>query len=150
MTMVPLVLVVDDAPDSGDLYRRSLEAGRDGPSTATVEVVPDGAVAIQRMRDLTAPRPDLVILDLSMPERGGHEVLAVMRTAPRLVSVPVVVFTSSAARGDVELSYGLGANCHVVKPADADRHMEVIRQIEDFWLHTATLPPTTALLPAGG
>ena len=146
VTMTPVVLVVDDDPDSVDLYRQSLETGRAGSSEATVEVVPNGALAIRRMHDLTAPRPDLVILDLSMPERGGHEVLAVMRTVPRLLGVPVVVFTASAGPGDVELSYGLGANCHVVKPADADRHLEVIRQIEDFWLHTATLPPAMAAL----
>jgi CheY-like chemotaxis protein len=149
MTMVPLVLVVDDAPDSDELYRRSLDAGRDGPSAATVEVVPDGVGAIRRLRDPAAPLPVLVILDLSMPERGGHEVLAVMRSSPRLLAVPVVVFTASAVPGDIELSYGLGANCHVVKPADPDRHLEVIRQIEDFWLHTATLPPAAAPAPVG-
>jgi chemotaxis family two-component system response regulator Rcp1 len=145
--MVPVMLVVDDDPGSADLYRRSLGDGRDGPSAVTLEVVDDGSGAIRRLRDTTEPRPDLVILDISMPGRGGHEVLAVMRSEPRLFSVPVVVFTSSAAQGDVELSYGLGANCHVVKPSDPVRHLEVVRQIEDFWLHTATLPPTRALVP---
>jgi chemotaxis family two-component system response regulator Rcp1 len=142
-----MVLVVDDDPDSADLYRRSLYDGRDGPSTAALEVVADGSSAIRRLSDTTAPRPDLVILDVSMPGRGGHEVLAIMRSEPRLFSVPVVVFSSSAAQGDVELSYGLGANCHVVKPADGARHLEVLRQIEDFWLHTVTLPPVRAPLP---
>jgi two-component system, chemotaxis family, response regulator Rcp1 len=142
MTTVPVVLVVDDDRDSPDLYRRSLDDGRDGPSAATLEVVADGAAAIRRLKDPAAPRPGLVILDMSMPGRGGHDILAVMRADPRLYSVPAVVFTSSTHPSDVELSYGLGANCHVIKPADPVRHLEVVRQIEDFWLHTATLPVT--------
>jgi two-component system, chemotaxis family, response regulator Rcp1 len=149
MTMVPVVLVVDDDPNSAALYRQSLEEGQDRPGAAALEVVADGSTAIRRLNDTTAARPDLVILDISMPGRGGHEVLAVMRSAARLFSVPVVVFSSSAAQGDVELSYGLGANCHVVKPADPVHRLEVVRQIQSFWLRVVTLPPTPPL-PAGG
>ena len=66
--------------------------------------------------------------------------LAEMKADERFKHIPVVVLTTSAAEKDVLESYGLHANCYVVKPLDLDRFIEVVKSVEDFWLCLVRLP----------
>lgn len=54
--------------------------------------------------------------------------------------IPVVVLSTSRAETDVLRTYDLHANCYVVKPADLDEFIDVVKSIEHFWLKSATLP----------
>src|SRR5438445_8502073 len=63
------------------------------------------------------PIPSLVLLDLKMPKRSGMDVLQWLRAQPVLRCLPVVIFSSSPHRHDIERAYRLGANAFVVKPA---------------------------------
>jgi chemotaxis family two-component system response regulator Rcp1 len=112
-----------------------------------LETRADGAGALRRLLDESAHLPDLVVLDLNLPGRGGHDVLKAMRGNPRLRRLPVIIFSSSSAAEDVRSSYDLGANCYVTKPHGLTRYFEVVRGIEDFWLSTAVLPPADAAPP---
>jgi CheY-like chemotaxis protein len=89
-------------------------------------------------------RPDLVLLDLEMPRMPGREVLAAMRADEDLATMPVVIFSSSAAGPDVEESYRLAANSYVSKPIELDDFLEVVRSIEEYWLTVARLPGRAA------
>jgi CheY-like chemotaxis protein len=80
------------------------------------------------------PRPALVVLDLNLPRRSGLEVLGELKADPDLHTIPVVVLTTSQAQADIARSYELHANAYVIKPFDADRFAEAIRQIDDFFL----------------
>jgi CheY-like chemotaxis protein len=103
----------------------------------------DEALAVLRQRGehSGAARPQLILLDLDLPGRGGHEVLAEIKADPDLRSIPVVVLTTSDAEHDVVLSYDLHANAVITKPADFDRFAEVVGQIGEFYLGTVLLPP---------
>jgi CheY-like chemotaxis protein len=85
-------------------------------------------------------RPDLVLLDLNLPKRDGRQVLADVKTDPDLRRIPVVVLTTSEAEEDVLRSYDLHANAYVTKPVDFDRFVEVIRQIDNFFISVVRLP----------
>lgn len=85
--------------------------------------------------------PDIIILDMNLPRASGKEMLSIIRNDDRLKRIPVFVFTSSKADKDILESYNLGANCYISKPFDALKFMEVIRQIEYFWIDIAVLPP---------
>jgi CheY-like chemotaxis protein len=87
-----------------------------------------------------APRPDLVLLDLNLPRRDGREVLAEIKADERLRTIPVVILTTSEAEEDVLRSYALHANAYVTKPVDFDRFIDVVRQIDEFFVTVVKLP----------
>ncbi|MGW6454290.1 response regulator, partial [Isoptericola sp. NPDC055063] len=87
-----------------------------------------------------APTPDLILLDLNLPRMDGREVLAAVKADERLKHIPVVVLTTSEAEEDVLRSYSLHANAYVTKPVDFDRFIQVVRQIDDFFVTVVRLP----------
>ena len=107
-------------------------------------VVTDGVQAMQYLRRegeyADAPRPDLILLDLNLPRKDGREVLAEIKGDPQLATIPVVVLTTSHAEEDVLRSYQLHANAYVTKPVDFERFIEVVRQIDEFFVTVVKLP----------
>ena len=87
------------------------------------------------------PAPDLVLLDLKMPKMDGAEVLRQMKAAPGVKRIPVVILTSSKEEGDRAMSYDCGANSYLVKPVSFDGFLEVVKQIDDYWLTLNVGPP---------
>jgi len=136
------LLLVEDNP--GDV-RLTMEALKDGEVNHNLTVVKDGQEAIADLRRqgkyANAARPDLVLLDLNLPRKGGLEVLAEIKEDPDLKSIPVVVLTTSQAAQDVRRAYELHANCYIVKPVDLDQFMSVVQAIKSFWLGVVMLPP---------
>jgi CheY-like chemotaxis protein len=108
-------------------------------------VVEDGQEALTFLRRegkyADAPRPELVLLDLSLPKKSGLEVLSEIKTNPGLKRIPVVVLTTSKAEEDVIKSYDLNANSYVTKPVDLYQFIKILKSIGDFWLTVAELPP---------
>ena len=86
------------------------------------------------------PVPDLILLDLNLPRKDGREVLAEVKADEELSPIPVVVLTTSKAEEDVLRSYKLHANAYVTKPVDFDRFIEVVRQIDEFFVTVVKLP----------
>jgi CheY-like chemotaxis protein len=87
-----------------------------------------------------APRPGLILLDLNLPKMDGREVLAEIKTDEGLRSIPVVVLTTSSAEEDILRSYNTYANAYVTKPVDLLRFMDVVRQIDDFFVTVVQHP----------
>jgi CheY-like chemotaxis protein len=135
------VLLVEDDPGDVVIAREALRASR---LESHLSVVPDGVEALRYLRreDCYAEveRPDLILLDLNLPRKSGHEVLAEVKADPALRKIPVVVLTTSAAVEDVETSYDLHANVHVTKPVDFDHFSEIVKKIDDFFMTVASLP----------
>jgi SARP family transcriptional regulator, regulator of embCAB operon len=127
------VLLVEDDPADARLITEALEAGS---VPMEVDHVEDGAGALRRARQAES-RPDLVLLDVGLPDRSGLEVLAELKEDRGLRMVPVVMLTSSAAEADVARSYELHANSYVTKPLDVDDFADVVRALEAFWPLTA-------------
>lgn len=138
-----ILLVEDDENDVAFLERAFREAQIQNP----LRVARDGQEAIDYLAgsnefaDRTQhPLPCLIVLDLKMPRRSGMEVLQWLREQPVLRCIPVIVFSSSAQRYDVERAYHLGANAFVVKPPSNEKRLELARYIKGFWL-TFNEPP---------
>jgi CheY-like chemotaxis protein len=135
------VLLVEDDP--GDVLM-TREAFEDYKLKNQLHVVNDGAEAMAFLRregaHAQAPRPDLVLLDLNLPRMDGREVLQAIKSDAELASIPVVVLTTSEAEEDVLRSYSLHANAYVTKPVDFERFIEVVRQIDDFFVTVVRLP----------
>ena len=135
------VLLVEDDP--GDVLM-TREAFEDYKVHNQLHVVNDGEQAMAFLRQegeyADLPRPDLVLLDLNLPRMDGRQVLDAIKSDPELSSIPVVVLTTSEAEDDVLRSYSLHANAYVTKPVDFERFINVVRQIDDFFVSVVRLP----------
>lgn len=135
------VLLVEDDP--GDVLM-TREAFDEHKVANRLAVVSDGESAMAYLRKegpfADASTPDLVLLDLNLPRMDGREVLAAMKGDATLQSIPVVVLTTSEAEEDVLRSYALHANAYVTKPVDFQRFIDVVRQIDDFFVQVVRLP----------
>jgi len=114
--------VVDDEPDTVDMLRDALRA-----EGFRILVARNGRQALELM---TRKRPDLLLLDLMMPELGGFEVLEAMRANAELASIPVVILTARGDAEDEERGLALGARRFMSKPFDVkDLVAEVRRHV---------------------
>ncbi|HOX70740.1 MAG: response regulator [Dokdonella sp.] len=136
------ILLVED--NEGDV-RLTREALKEGRIRNRLHVVNDGEHALRFLRReqeyAEAPRPDLILLDLNLPRLDGREVLAEIKSDAELKQIPVVVLTSSRAEKDLLSAYDSHANCYITKPVGFENFMDVVRNIENFWLTIVVLPP---------
>jgi chemotaxis family two-component system response regulator Rcp1 len=136
-----VILLAEDNPGDVRLIREVLKEGK---ITNEVRVVRDGVEALEYLRRQgthhDAPRPGLLLLDLSMPRKDGREVLAEIKQDPALHRIPVVVMTSSPAEEDIAKAYDNHANCYIRKPLDFEQFTNVVRKVEHFWLAVVELP----------
>lgn len=135
------ILMVED--NDGDVFL-TMEALKAAKVANNLSVARDGVEAMDFLhrhgKYQSAPRPDLVLLDLNLPRRDGRQVLADMKSDAQLRTIPVVVLTSSRAEEDVAKAYNLQANCYIVKPVDFANLMLIVGAIESFWLTVVKLP----------
>jgi CheY-like chemotaxis protein len=135
------VLLVEDDPGDVVLITEAFEHNK---VNNRLNVVADGVEALQFLRREPpyedAKEPDLILLDLNLPRKDGREVLAEVKDDGDLRRIPVVVLTTSKAEEDVLRSYDLHANAYVTKPVDFDRFIEVVRQIDEFFVSVVKLP----------
>ena len=99
-----------------------------------------------------APRPDLILMDLNMPQMGGLAALALIKGDSDLKSIPTIIFTSTDSETDILACYFLGANCCLRKPSNWEDFDSLLASIDNFWLTRAKLPGKTsaALLATSG
>ena len=82
----------------------------------------------------SAPRPDLILLDLRLPKIDGLEVLRIVKQTESLRRLPVVILTSSDAETDIAKAYDLCANSYLVKPLDFDSFSAMMRDLGFYWI----------------
>ncbi len=141
-TPIQILLVEDNEADA----RLATEALKAAKVANCIHVVQDGVEALGYLRRqgayATAPRPDLILLDLNLPRMNGRQVLVEVKSDPDLRNIPVVVLTSSSDEENVVKSYDLHANCYIVKPVGFDGLIEVVKSLDQFWLSVVCLPPS--------
>ena len=134
------MLLIED--NRGDI-RLTREALRASFLNTQLSVVEDGEQALAFLRNLppyeTAPRPEVILLDLNLPRRNGYEVLEDIKSHRDLKRIPIIVLTTSRNPMDMQMAYDLHANCYTVKPVDLDEFTSLIQSIESYWFGTATL-----------
>ncbi len=124
------VLLVDDDPADRLLAE---EAFSEYAGVVTVHTSPDGPAALAALHDPQRPLPDVVILDLNMPEMNGFEVIAAIRSAARTRHLPVVILSTSDRSQDVARAYDLLASSYMVKSRDFPGFVKQIEHFVHFW-----------------
>ncbi len=142
---VEILIVEDNAADLMIMREALLETR----ILANIHTAANGEDAMKFLRQVgecaAAPRPHLILLDLNMPRKNGHEVLQEIKSDRLLNRIPVVILTTSQSDDDISRAYAAHANCYIRKPADFDSFCDVMRRIETFWFDTVCLsvtPPT--------
>lgn len=139
-----IVLLADDDADDCLLARDALSAGR---GQIELRVTRDGEdlmdYLLQRgaYQDAdAAPRPHLILLDLSMPRKTGFEALAEIKSIPGLKQIPIIILTTSTQDEEICRSYDLGASSFLTKPVRFETLVDVMDNIDRYWFQTVELP----------
>ncbi len=146
--MVTTLLLADDDPDDRLLVKDALQETR---WRADLHMVEDGVELMdylcRRGRYVDpgeAPPPSLILLDLRMPRKSGHQALKEIKEDPDLRRIPVVIWTTSSQEQDISLSYYVGANSYITKPASFGALVETMRVLERYWFEVVALPGETS------
>ncbi len=138
MTNEFTILLVEDNPDDVLLIQRAF---RKANLVNPISVVDDGEKAINYLAGTGEyadrarhPLPVLVLLDLKLPRKSGHEVLAWIKQHQDFKRMPVVVLTSSTETVDVNKAYDLGANSYLVKPVGFDDLFAMVKTLQPYWM----------------
>ncbi|WP_436344007.1 response regulator [Natronorubrum sp. FCH18a] len=139
------ILLVEDNPRD---IRLTHEAFKEADLDTSLQAVRDGHEALeflfQQGEYEAASYPDLVLLDLNLPRKDGHQVLKEIRDDSELSPLPVLVLTSSEAEEDIRESYELAANAYLTKPSNPDEFVSLAQAVANFWLKSVQLPPVSA------
>ena len=142
MKTKPNILIIDDSESDTMLME---EAIKDTAIANSVHIINDSQDAlkfIQRQGPyVNAPQPNLILLDLKMPQLDGHEFLEIVKNDKTLNHIPIIVLSTSTDPVDIRKCYELNANCYIEKPVNFMRFKKVIGVINDFWLGITHLPP---------
>lgn len=136
------VLMVED--EAGDARLLQLALRHNG-FALDIHHVRDGYEALCYLRHDEPPwqscaRPDLILLDLKMPRLGGLEFLALIKQDEDLRAIPVVAVSSSVCEADVRSAYELGAAGYMLKPADLQEFVTMVRTLGEYWFRLVRLP----------
>ncbi len=138
------ILLVEDNSDHAEL---TLKVLKDGNLLNEIFWVKDGEEALDflyrrgRYADATsAPRPEVILLDIRLPKADGHEVLRRIKTDEALRAIPVVMLTTSEREDEICQSYQAGANSFVSKPVRFADFVEKVRSLKLYWVLTNLLP----------
>ncbi len=140
-TKIDRILIIDDDIEDQLLIKRAF---RETSASCELHVLEDGESAVAHLipteLGAAAMHPDLILLDLNMPRMDGREVLATLREYEHLRRIPVIVFTTSSARDDVDSCYDLGARSYIQKPSTFTELKQAISEITRYWLSAVELP----------
>jgi CheY-like chemotaxis protein len=127
-------LLVEDDDDHAEIVIRTLKKETTNKS---IDRVVDGVEALQYLRGegpfQGVPLPDVILLDLKLPKKDGHEVLAEIKNDERLRLLPVIILTTSDAEVDRVQAYRLHANSYLVKPLDRDHFNKMLQDMSVYW-----------------
>ncbi len=106
------ILYIEDNPDNRMLVHRVLTA-----EGYTLIEAPDGAAGLRAVEENT---PDLILVDINLPDVDGYEITSRIRMIPKLAHIPIVAMTANVMHGDREKSLAAGCDGYIQKPIDID------------------------------
>jgi len=138
MPTVVEILLVEDNEDDAQFMRDALE---EGTLATHITWINNGEDALnylhQQGRHASPPVADLILLDLHLPKKNGHEVLGEIKRDALLRRIPIVILSSDTDEEVFRTAYDLHANCCVAKPTDQEEFKLAVKRIEAFWLRVA-------------
>jgi len=133
-----VILLVEEDPNHAELVQRMFDMNN---VPNPIHHLSDGESVLEYLfrqnayvDPATSPRPCLMLLDLRLPKMDGLDVLKRVKESKELQHLPVIIFSSSGAKEDMDKAYACGANGYLMKPVESTEFRQVIQQIGQFWL----------------
>ncbi len=120
------ILFADDDADDYELFQQAL---KEVLTDAEVIPVTDGDKLVKYLAEVDVECPDIIFLDMRMPCKNGNECLQEIRSNAKFSKVPVVIFSTSAAKRDIDETFSNGANLFVLKPVYFHHEVEILKKI---------------------
>ncbi len=117
------ILIVDDSEDMRMLLEQILA---EEEASYIIEFAIDGKQALQKAEIF---QPDLILLDMSLPQMSGWDVIPQLRSIPSLMHTPVIAVTAHVSKADQERALALGCSAHLGKPFDIETVVDTINQL---------------------
>lgn len=134
------ILLVED--NEGDIVLTT-EAFEEAKILTKLSVVKDGKEAIDFLmkqgKYTTEELPDLLMLDINLPKKNGHEVLKFIKEDGDLKHIPVIMLTTSSSERDINHAYNGHVNCFITKPVEVSEFLAVVTTIQNFWISVVKL-----------
>ena len=135
------ILLVED--NEGDVLLTQ-EALEESKIINKISVSRNGKEALdfifKREKYSNVDTPDLILLDVNLPLKNGHEVLHELKNDESTKHIPIIMLTTSSSERDIMLSYKNHANCYITKPIEVNDFLNAIKSIESFWLNIVKIP----------
>ena len=135
------ILLVED--NEGDILLTT-EALEEAKIHIELSVVRDGKEAIDFLNKqgnyTDVVLPHLLLLDVNLPKKNGHEVLQYIKGNDFLKQIPVIMLTTSSSEKDINFCYNNYVNCFITKPVEVMEFLSVVATIEKFWISIVKLP----------
>lgn len=140
MATRPTVLLVEDDPGARRLFAEAITEETD----AKLVIATDGREALERLprrNGRTGVLPDLIVLDLDLPDIDGLSVLEEYRASNSPVRLtPILILSGNDDQPTVDEAYEAGANAFLTKPDDYATLVELVRAVGGFWLDRVRRP----------
>lgn len=139
---VPKVMLIDD--NAGEVIILKAALKKISISNIEFKAHQNPIEAIEYIKELIkTPEgkkqlPDLIFLDLNMPEMNGSEVLVILKEIEELRVIPIIIITTSAISEELEKCYKLHANSVLQKPMDFEDYVKTLDVVTSYWFHHAT------------
>jgi two-component system, chemotaxis family, response regulator Rcp1 len=137
MNRLARILQVEDSPEDRMMTAEALSESAPSVELRSVATTKE---AIAMICDQGDWRPNVVILDLSLPGENGFTMLQFMKSQANVQSIPIIIFSSSKARTDIDKAYRLQANCYIPKPADFEGYLALVALLVEFSTRCVQLP----------
>lgn len=139
-----IILIVEDNDEDFELAQRALRKAGLGNKVMRCEDGDDALDYLYQRKKYadasSAPRPNVVLLDLNLPGTDGREVLEIMKKDDDLKIIPVIVLTTSNSERDINACYLAGANSYMQKPIEFSSYIEAIQRLKDYWFDVVIVP----------
>ncbi len=145
MKSIHLLLAEDN---EGDILLIK-EALEDVNHAIELSIVKDGKEALdfisRQGKYQEAKQPDLIMLDVNLPKKNGHEILQFIKGNEVLRHIPVIVLSTSSSEQDIKISYANFANCFITKPINVNEFLSLVTTTITYWITMAKLPGTKTI-----
>jgi CheY-like chemotaxis protein len=135
------ILLVED--NEGDILLTKV-AFEEANILVNLSVVNDGSDAMEFLKMegqyVAATIPDLILLDINLPKKNGHEVLKFIKENASTRHIPVIILTTSSSQNDIDLAYSNQVSCFISKPSEVDEFLAAIAAILNTWVTIGSLP----------
>ena len=131
------ILIADDDTDDVQLTK---ECFIENKLPVQINEAYDGQILMDQLKADVKNLPQLILLDLNMPRKGGFEALEEIKKDENFRKIPVVIFSTSTAQKDIEKAYELGASCFISKPNNLEEWCDKMKKIGKFWVECVRVP----------